>query len=60
MRAIRTKVDRAFLNIVYTVEVLTLSNGIGAYEPLIRELNAVIERYKNILARQHKKSKSED
>jgi hypothetical protein len=54
MRAARTKVDRAFSDIVYTVEALVRINGIAAYEPFINELNTVVERYKNILARQQK------
>jgi hypothetical protein len=54
MRAARTKVDKAFQDIVDTIEALVTLNGIEAYEPFIRELNTVIERYKNILARQQK------
>jgi hypothetical protein len=54
MRAARTKVDKAFHDIVNTVEALVTLNGIEAYEPFIKELNTVVERYKNILARQQK------
>jgi hypothetical protein len=54
MRAARTKVDKAFQDIVATLEALVTINGIEAYEPFIKELNTVLERYKNILARQQK------
>jgi hypothetical protein len=54
MREARTNVDKAFQDIVDTIEALVTLNGIEAYEPFIKELNAVLERYKNILARQQK------
>jgi hypothetical protein len=60
MKATRTKVDKAFLDIVYQIEALVLVNGITAYEPFIKELNAVIERYKNILARHKSGTKTEN
>jgi hypothetical protein len=54
MRETRTKVDKAFSEIVYTIESLVWINGITAYEPFIKELNAVIGRYKQIFAQQRK------
>jgi hypothetical protein len=50
MRAARKNVDAAFRGIIDHIEALATVNGLAPYEPFIRELNAVIERYKNILA----------
>jgi hypothetical protein len=50
MKAVRKEVDTAFRNLTDRVDALVEINGIALYEPFVRELNAVIERYKNILA----------
>jgi hypothetical protein len=52
MKAARSAVDKAFRAILDQVEALVLVNGISAYEQFVRELNVVIERYKNILAQE--------
>jgi hypothetical protein len=53
-------VDKAFRELVDRIEALVLLNGAASYEAFIRELNAVLERYKNMLAqRQGKAKKSE-
>ncbi|MDR0726233.1 MAG: DUF6261 family protein [Prevotellaceae bacterium] len=51
MRETRIKVDKAFMDIVRTIEALVLINGITDYEPFIIKLNVIIEHYKNIIAR---------
>jgi hypothetical protein len=64
MKAARKNTDAAFRNIIDRIEALATVNGVAQYEPFIRELNAVIERYKNILAaeagRRKKESKNEN
>jgi hypothetical protein len=57
MREARKKVDKAFLDIIYTIEASVLLNGITAYESFIPELNAILERYKSIYASQKKEKK---
>jgi hypothetical protein len=52
MKIARTATDKALRNIFNQIEALTLVNGIAAYEAFIREMNAVLERYKNILAQE--------
>jgi ethanolamine utilization cobalamin adenosyltransferase len=50
MKVARKNTDTAFRSIIDQIEALATVNGLAPYEPFIRELNAVIERYKNILA----------
>ncbi|GHT25235.1 hypothetical protein FACS189430_11550 [Bacteroidia bacterium] len=52
MKSARTAVDNALRDIFDRVEALALVNGVAASEPFIKELNAVMERYKNILAQE--------
>jgi hypothetical protein len=52
MRATRLDVDRAFRDIVVRLEALILIQGESAYADFVDELNAIITRYKNILAQQ--------
>ncbi|MDR1866134.1 MAG: DUF6261 family protein [Bacteroidales bacterium] len=59
MKAARKDTDVAFRNIIDRIEALATVNGIAACEPFIRELNAVIERYKNILAAEAGRRKKE-
>ncbi|MDR1199794.1 MAG: DUF6261 family protein [Prevotellaceae bacterium] len=47
----RTLVDRCLRLIFDRIDALALVNGITAFESFIKELNAVIERYKNLIAR---------
>jgi enamine deaminase RidA (YjgF/YER057c/UK114 family) len=51
MKTARAATDRAFRELIRQLEALALVNGIKEYETLFRELNAVLERYKNLLAR---------
>jgi hypothetical protein len=64
MKVARKNTDASFRNVIDQVEALATVNGIAQYESFIRELNAVIERYKNIMAseagRRKKGSKTED
>jgi hypothetical protein len=52
MRTARINVDKAFKALIAQLEALTLVNGKETYDPFMRELNAIIERYKNILAQE--------
>jgi hypothetical protein len=52
MKAARTETDRALRNLFNQIEALARVNGIAAYEEFVKELNAVLERYKNILAQE--------
>jgi hypothetical protein len=61
MREVRKKVDKAFLDIIYTIEAQVLiSGGMAQYEPFIRELNAIIERYNKLYIRQTNRKKSNE
>lgn len=50
MKAARIEVDKTFRALLNQMEALILVNGTGSYEDFINELNAVSERYKNIVA----------
>jgi hypothetical protein len=52
MHDARQKVDKCLRAILDRIEALALINGTDAYESFIKELNAVSERYKNILAQE--------
>ena len=60
MKAARKEVDKAFLVIVDHVEALATINGAASYEPFIRELNVILERYKNILAQERGQRKAKN
>jgi hypothetical protein len=55
MKVARKDTDKALRNIFYQIEALALVNGIAAYDAFIRELNAVLNRYKHIQAQEHGK-----
>jgi hypothetical protein len=48
----RKAVDKAFRNMINQIEALVRVKGVSGYENLIKEINTVSERYKNILAQQ--------
>jgi hypothetical protein len=52
MRATRLKVDKAFRAIINQVEALVLVSGISVYAPFIKDINVVMEHYRNILAQE--------
>jgi hypothetical protein len=52
MRATRIEVDKSFRAILNQLDAIVLVNGITDYEAFINELNAVSERYRNILAQE--------
>jgi capsule polysaccharide export protein KpsE/RkpR len=60
MKAARAETDKALRTIFGQIEALALVNGIAAYEAFIREVNAVLERYKNILAQEKGRRKAND
>jgi hypothetical protein len=60
MRAARIATDKTFRELTRQLEALALVNGMQAYEALFRELNAVLSRYKNLLAQQTGKNKNEE
>jgi hypothetical protein len=57
MKIARKNTDAALRIIIDRVEALATVNGIAQYEAFIRELNAVIERYKNLVAAEAGKRK---
>jgi hypothetical protein len=50
-------VDKAWRAIVDRIEALALVNGVADYEAFVRELTAILERYKNLLAQHQGRSK---
>ncbi|MDR1592839.1 MAG: DUF6261 family protein [Prevotellaceae bacterium] len=52
MKVVRAETDKALRTLLDMVEALVLVNGEANYEELIRELNAISERYKHILAQE--------
>ncbi|MDR1198578.1 MAG: DUF6261 family protein [Prevotellaceae bacterium] len=52
MRDTRLKVDTCIRQIFDRIEALALVNGADAYEGFMRDMNAVSERYKNIMAQE--------
>jgi hypothetical protein len=52
IHAVRADVDRALRTILNFLDVVATVHGLATYELLINELNAVFERYRNILAQQ--------
>jgi hypothetical protein len=52
MKAARAATDKAFRNLIRQLEALARVNGMEVYEAFFRELNAVLERYRNLLAQQ--------
>jgi hypothetical protein len=61
MRPARMALDKALRAMLNRVEALVEVNGIANYEAFIRELNAIMERHKNMLAqRQGRNKKSMD
>jgi hypothetical protein len=52
MKSARTAVDVAFRAMLNMLDALVLVNGEASYKVFIAELNAVSERYKNILAQE--------
>jgi hypothetical protein len=57
MRPARMALDKAFRAMVDRVEALVEVNGAADYETFIRELNAILERHKNLLAQQQGRNK---
>jgi hypothetical protein len=52
MRDARAMVDKCLRQIFDRIDALAMVNGIAAFESFIKELNAVNERYKQILAQE--------
>jgi hypothetical protein len=50
---IRRQTDRCYLDIVERLEALMLIRGEAAFGGFVKELNANIERYNNVLSRRH-------
>jgi hypothetical protein len=57
MRPARMDVDKSILGMLDMVEALVLVNGMANYEAFIRELNAIFERYKRLLAQRQGRGK---
>jgi gas vesicle protein len=52
MKEIRTAVNKEFRNMIDQLEALIKVKGIAGYEDFVKEINAVTERYKRILAQE--------
>jgi hypothetical protein len=57
MKSARAAVDKTFREMIDRIEALVMVNGAASYEAFIRELNAVLERYKNMLAQRQGRAK---
>jgi hypothetical protein len=57
MKTTRAAVDKAFRALLARIEALVAVNGLTDYEAIIRELNAILGRYKNLLAQQRGRSR---
>jgi hypothetical protein len=57
MKNARTAVDKAWRSLTDRIEALALVNGMTDYEAFIRDLNVVLERYKNLLAQHQGRNK---
>jgi hypothetical protein len=53
MKVARKDTDKSLRGIFYQIEALALVNGVAAYDAFIKELNAVLNRFKHILAQEH-------
>jgi hypothetical protein len=52
MKTARIAVDKAFRELLAQLEAVARVNGADAYKEYSGELNAVMERYRNILAQE--------
>jgi hypothetical protein len=59
MKAARAAVDKAYRAMIDQVEALILVNGVGRYQALANDLNAIAERYKTLLAQHLGRNKKE-
>ncbi|MDR2937680.1 MAG: DUF6261 family protein [Prevotellaceae bacterium] len=50
LRQVRLQVDEAYRAVVSRIEALMLIDGEAKYEPFVRQLNAVVEKYSNTMA----------
>ena len=57
LKEARMKVDEAYRVIVERINALVIVDGLADYEEFIRTLNAIIEKYNNIMAQRHGKGK---
>jgi hypothetical protein len=57
MKGARAGVDRDFRAVVDYVEAQVIVKGLAPYELFIHELNAILERYKNMLAQRQGRAK---
>jgi hypothetical protein len=60
MRPARLATDKAFRELMRQLEALALVNGKEAYEAFFRELNAVLNRFKLLIAQQTGKGKKKE
>lgn len=62
MASARTDVDKAFREILKRLDALIIVNGPGKYKEYVRELNARIERFKDIMSQEQgrRDAKKED
>jgi hypothetical protein len=52
MKEIRTTINKEFRNMIDQLEALIKVKGMAGYEDFVKEINAVTERYKRILAQE--------
>jgi hypothetical protein len=58
MREVRLEVDAAYRAMADRLDALMLINGEAAYEPFVRELNARVDRYNDIIAQRRGRRES--
>lgn len=58
MREVRLEVDTVYRAMADRLDALMLINGEAAYEPFVRELNARVDRYNDIIAQRRGRSES--
>jgi hypothetical protein len=60
LREARKELDAAFYTLVERINALMIVEGTAVYEPFVRKLNVIIEKYRNNLAQRLGKSKSKN
>jgi hypothetical protein len=61
MRGVRIEIDNVYRSITSRLDALMLINGTTKYEAFVRELNARVDKYNNIIAqRKGRKAKDDD
>ena len=60
MRTVRLEIDAVYRTITNRLDALMLINSSAAYEPFVRELNARVDRYNDIIAQRKGRNAKDD